>query len=476
MVETSYPIVIDSISKKLVQYFKNNLSSIILYGSSQEKNDFWDLDLIVILKKKDSVINDLLFLKKITHEFGEETLDLQLFYSEEISSAEMFSLDAHGAFFSKILASATVLYGENPFSYMVPGHEAVVTSLINRIQRYVFQARQEYLGRGRHNKDNNPLYHQKHLRRALFDLMFMYTSCVDDKHAEKLFREYFPAGLSSDDWIFLESESDDIVKYIALYEKIYNIAIESAHILLPRERKRLQRESINDVVFEYCLPENYSLAIIVLDGLPRTPELSSFLNLLCSWGYAAFYPRLKGTWESGGEFLDHNPAEDIQKLAHSLKSGIVLQGKNFKVDHVLVLGSSFGGLVALNTSLSEDITSVIALSPVYSMSEVSGIETLDSFIKEVFSDAYRYSNQNWKKLLNDELISFDMLSKDPMFNPSKCTVVAGEEDNQVKISELSTICKKYGITTHKLPIGHLSFHKDITTIRPLLYKLIKERS
>lgn len=476
MAESSYPIVIDSISKKLIEYFKDNLLSIILYGSSQEKNDFWDLDLIVVLKTKGSVINDLLFLKKITHEFGEETLDLQLFYSYEISSAEMFSLDAHGSFFSKILASATVIYGENPFLSMNPEPEAVVTSLINRIQRYVFQARQEYIGRGRHNKDNNPLYHQKHLRRALFDLMFMYTPCRDDKHAEELFKEHFPTGLNNEDWMFLGSESDDITKYIILYEKIYKIAIETSRILLPKEKKRLQRGSFDGVVFEYCIPEDYNLAIIVLDGLPRTPELSSFLNLLCSWGYAAFYPRLKGAWESGGEFLDHNPAEDVQKLAHSLKNGTVLQGENFSVDHVVVLGSSFGGLVALNASLSEDITSVIALSPVYSMSKVPGIETLDSFIKEVFSGAYRYSNQNWKKLLSDKLISLDMLSKNPVFNPSKCTVVAGEKDEQIKISELSTLCKKYGIAIHKLPIGHLSFHKDITTIRPLLYKLIKERS
>ncbi|MFA6077624.1 MAG: hypothetical protein WC724_01245 [Candidatus Paceibacterota bacterium] len=134
----------------------------------------------------------------------------------------------------------------------------------------------------------------------------------------------------------IESISKKLVKYFK-----ENLA---SRILPSREKERLQCGSIDDVVFEYCLPENYNLAIIVLDGLPRTPELLSFLNLLCSWGYAAFYPRLKGTWESGGEFLDHNPAEDIRKLAHSLKSGVVLQGKNFNVNRVLVLGSSLGGV------------------------------------------------------------------------------------------------------------------------------------
>lgn len=475
MAKNLYPSTVDDISKKFVEYFGDNLSSIILYGSSQEKDNFWDLDLIVVLKEKSSVIDDLLFFKKIVLEFGEKTLDLQLFYIDEISSANMFSLDSHGAFFSQVLCNATVLYGKNPFMSMVPDTEAVVVSLINRIQRYIFQARQEYIGRGRHNKDSNPLYHQKHLRRTLLDLMLMYLPCRDYEHAEELFKIYFPTGLDDKDWIFLNSKSDDIEKYIVLYEKIYKIAIETSRILLPEQKKRLSRGVTNGIVFEYCLPEKYSSAIIVLDGLPRVPELSSFLNLLCSWGYAVFYPRLKGTWESGGEFLDHNPAEDVCLLANNLKVGMTLEEKNIKVDRVLVLGSSFGGLTALNASLHEDITLAVALSPVYLMSAVPGMETLDSFIKEVFSGAYRYSDYNWKRLLNDEVMSFDMVVKNPKFNQSKCIVVAGEEDQQIKFVELNTLCKQNNINFHKLPSGHLSFHKGIATIRPLLYKILKER-
>ncbi|MDP3875292.1 MAG: hypothetical protein Q8Q22_02120 [bacterium] len=434
---------------------------------------FWDFDILIILKEKVSILPDLSFLQTIVAQFTEYNLDLKLFYANEVDSADLFSIGKKGAFFSKILADATIVYGINPFAKFSPSEELVVISLINGIQRYISQARREYVGLGGRVRDKNPKYHQKHLRRVMYDLMLLVDLCNEIEQVDELFKQHFPGTFSDVQWSLLLSDSDEIVDYIEMYEKVYIIALEISRTLLPKENRRLNRASLQDVAFEYLLPDSYTEAVIVVGGLPRVPELKLFVNLLASWGYATFFPRLVGTWESKGEFLDHNFVEDVNNLAHNLRKGLVLQGKVVKVDRVLVLGSSFGGLVALGSSLHKDVAFSIALSPVYSMSEVKSIETLGPFIKENYGGAYRYSDDNWQKLINNELISLGSIIQEPAFNATKCIVIAGETDEQIDITALNTLCEQHNIAIYKLPVGHLSFHKDILTTRPLLRKLLK---
>ncbi|MBL4644266.1 MAG: hypothetical protein JKX80_00180 [Candidatus Pacebacteria bacterium] len=465
-----YPKIVDEVALKLISQFEKNLTSVLLYGSSQKQKQFWDLDIVVILKSKNSLVPDLSFLKKIVAQFSEHTLDLQILYSEEMSSSDTFSLDAHGAFFSEILAKSTVLYGENPFVQFKRAEDLVTISLLNRIQRYVFQARQEYIGTERYVKDKNPKYHSKHLRRMLLDLMLILGPCDNTKQAEVLFKQRFPEVQLGD----IDASSDDITDHIELYEQIYSVALNAVNCLLPKERKRVNRASIDGIVFEYLLPVHYTNAIIVTDGLPRTPDLSLFINILASWGYAVFFPRLRGTWESSGEFLEYNPSKDIAMLAHNLKIGIVLDDKKVVVDQVSVLGTSFGGLVALDASLHEDVSHSIAVSPVFSFASIPGIETLSSFINDSFGEAYRYSEKNWNRLVNDDILSLKKITSDSKFNHSKCSIIAGVEDVQIEINELSGLSKKNNIPMYKLPSGHLSFHKNTRQILPLLYKILKE--
>ncbi|MCR4333859.1 MAG: alpha/beta hydrolase [Patescibacteria group bacterium] len=470
------PQVVEDIRDALAPHFGDNLLSILLYGSSQTQKTFWDLDILIILKEKKDSFSDLSFLQTVVTTFAAHDLDLQLFYSREIDSADSFSLDAHGAFFSKVLANASVVYGVNPFIQFPPAEELVTISLLNRIQRYIFQVRREYIGMGRQVRDKNPHYHQKHLRRVLLDLMLMVGPCDSVEQAEESFKKHFPNAFTDSQWELLSSDSDIVADYIELYEKMYDIALEVSHTLLPNTRRRPNRTSIQGTVCEYLLPDAYTDVLILVDGLPRVPELGAFMNLLSSWGYAVFYPRLRGTWESEGEFLDHDPAEDIRTLAHHLRKGLVLQGHAVHTDRVLVLGTSFGGLVALGASLSENVALSIALSPVYAMSAVSNIDTLGSFIKEGYGGAYRCTDDNWKNFIRDEILSLEKISQQDSFDPAKCAVIAGEVDPQVNSIKLSALCAARSIPFHTLPLGHLSFHKDTIAIRSLLHTLIRGHS
>ncbi len=465
MTKHTYPPIVDDITEAIINRLGNNVLSVLLYGSSQARDEFFDLDLLVILKKKEDVIGDLTFLQSVVGGHPEYTLDLQIMYADEVSSADMFSLDAHGAFFSDILRDAAVLYGENPFAHLTPSHTAHTISLIDRIQRYVFQARQEYIGLGRYVKDRNPNYHRKHIARAIYDCMLMLGPCESPKQALVSFREQFPHVIDETGWKQLQSTSDEEFDYLRFYESIYTVALETARLLLPRETFKLGRATFDGMVFEYLLPERFETAIVVLDGLPRLPELSEFLNLLRSWGYAAFFPRLKGTWESAGAFLDHDPTDDIRQFTDALQKGIPIGNQQAQANRIIVLGASFGGQIALSASTTESVSHSIALSPVYRMSAVEGIETLDDFIKSAFPGAYRYAESDWQALLRDEVIS-------QRINADKCTIVAGETDMQIELTGLRTFADTNHIPLRTIPAGHLALHKDARLIRPLLHHLL----
>src|SRR3989344_857558 len=160
--EIKIPEVALKIRDLVVEKFRPNLTSVLLYGSSKSGGDFWDIDFLIILKKNRLKLDDLNQFKEIAKKFTDLTLDLQFMYEKEVKSPDTFSLDAHGAFFTKILKRATSLYGSNPFLDFEPTRRQLLVSLVTRIQRYLFHARQDYIIGGRHNKDRNPKYHQKH--------------------------------------------------------------------------------------------------------------------------------------------------------------------------------------------------------------------------------------------------------------------------------------------------------------------------
>jgi hypothetical protein len=227
--EIIIPEVAFKIKDSIVNKLESNLDSILLYGSSRLSGDFWDIDFLIILKENKFYFTELNLLKKIAQEFKGITLDLQFMYEKEIKSPNIFSLDAHGAFFTRILKRATPLYGLNPFSNFEPSKKQLLVSLVVRIQRYLFHARQEFILGGRHNKDRNPKYHQKHVIRSMFDLLMMNQEWLENDEVKDLINSKYPKVFTNEDWKMLSSESDDIKDYVLLYEKVYNLALDEVY-------------------------------------------------------------------------------------------------------------------------------------------------------------------------------------------------------------------------------------------------------
>jgi pimeloyl-ACP methyl ester carboxylesterase len=108
--------------------------------------------------------------------------------------------------------------------------------------------------------------------------------------------------------------------------------------------------------------------IILCDGMPSIPRKQSLSEFLAATGFWVIYPRYRGTWESGGEFLKQSPHEDILDIIADLPKELeeIAFGQRFRLSpkQIFVIGGSFGGAAALLASLDPKVSRVIANCPV----------------------------------------------------------------------------------------------------------------
>ncbi len=110
-------------------------------------------------------------------------------------------------------------------------------------------------------------------------------------------------------------------------------------------RTRFKKE----IVAEFLPPARKTKmdrVIILCDGMPGMPTKQGLARFLSSKGYWVIYPRYRGSWESGGEFLKKSPHLDISDVIDELPKGLKENtlGKKFKLSpsEIFVIGGSFG--------------------------------------------------------------------------------------------------------------------------------------
>src|ERR1700690_2280755 len=109
-----------------------------------------------------------------------------------------------------------------------------------------------------------------------------------------------------------------------------------------------------DILTEFLPPARRlkrQRVIILCDGMPSIPRKQPLAEFLSRKGYWVFYPRYRGSWESGGQFLGKSPHEDILDVIDGLSKPFreLAFGRRFRVslDEVFVIGGSFGGAAAI---------------------------------------------------------------------------------------------------------------------------------
>src|SRR6267378_6977621 len=125
------------------------------------------------------------------------------------------------------------------------------------------------------------------------------------------------------------------------------------------------------IVAEFLPPSRERKAqkvVVLCDGMPSIPCKQPLSEFLAAKGFWVIYPRYRGAWESGGEFLAKSPHQDILDILNELPSELeeIAFGRRFQLspDQVFVIGGSFGGAAAILASLDPQVKRVIANCPV----------------------------------------------------------------------------------------------------------------
>jgi dipeptidyl aminopeptidase/acylaminoacyl peptidase len=187
-------------------------------------------------------------------------------------------------------------------------------------------------------------------------------------------------------------------------------------------------------------PRQIQKRIILCDGMPSIPRKQPLSEFLAARGYWVIYPRYRGAWESGGDFLEKSPHEDILDIIDDLPKEIeeLAFGRCFELspDQVFVIGGSFGGAAAILASLDPRVKRVIANCPVIDWkildrsekSETSN-EHYSKYIREAFGNGYRLSDANWEKLRSGTFYSPWHHRTD--ITPSKIVIFHPKDDPHV---------------------------------------------
>ena len=225
----------------------------------------------------------------------------------------------------------------------------------------------------------------------------------------------------------------------------------------------------NDIVAEFLPPrrgQRKQTLIILCDGMPSLPRKQSLSEFLAAKGFWVIYPRYRGAWESGGEFLAKSPHEDVLDILDSLPADIeeVAFGQRFPLapDGVCVIGGSFGGAAAILLSLDPRVKRVIANCPVVDWGILNKTEKVETskqnyaeYIREAFGNGYRLSDANWAKLRTGTFYNPWQHRKE--IDASKVLMFHAKDDPSVPYARTKQFAEITGIKLKTLQRGgHIS--------------------
>lgn len=217
-----------------------------------------------------------------------------------------------------------------------------------------------------------------------------------------------------------------------------------------------------DIVAEIVLPERQTGKIaIVAIGLPSSPSKGELLRFLAKEGYVAVFPRYRGTWESGGYFLDHSPAKDIHDVIESLVKAErvtdLFSGERIplRIRKIHLFGTSFGGPAVILSSRHSRVEKVVALSSVIDWREEGEEEPFDwhvDFVSQGFGGAYRLRRQSdWKKLIGTDFYNPALRIRD--IDPKKIFIIHAKDDRIVPCAPLLDFVRETGVSYYLKPKG-----------------------
>lgn len=225
----------------------------------------------------------------------------------------------------------------------------------------------------------------------------------------------------------------------------------------------------SDIVAEFFPParrRKTARLIILCDGMPSIPRKQALAEFLAGKGFWVIYPRYRGAWESGGEFLAKPPENDLRDILDELPKKLkdIAFGETFLLapEQVFVIGGSFGGAAAILSSLDPRVQRAVANCPVVDWSILDKAEKAETskasyseYIRQAFGKGYRLRDANWQKLRNG--IFYNPWHHRKKIEGSKVLLFHAKDDPHVPYAKTQEFAK---ITRAKLKTlkrgGHIS--------------------
>jgi len=218
----------------------------------------------------------------------------------------------------------------------------------------------------------------------------------------------------------------------------------------------------DDIVTEF-LPPKHMLSnkiIIFCDGMPGVPGNDATMETMHKRGYWSFYPRYRGTWESDGYFLDHDPTDDIRDVVESLDRPFTdyWSGEEFYIKNpeIYIIGISFGGPAAILLSSHPKVKKVVSICGVVDWTADSPDEPLDwlfeTLIAKAFGKAYRLQHpDDWRHLERGTV--YQPMNHMHDIDAKKILHIHAADDTLVPYDSVVNFSKKTGTTLHTLKRG-----------------------
>lgn len=234
-----------------------------------------------------------------------------------------------------------------------------------------------------------------------------------------------------------------------------------------------------DIVCELLPPHRPSDRVIILcGGMPGAPRHSQVLEFWARKDFWVLFPRYRGTWESGGEFLRRSPHLDILDVIDELPRGFtdLWSGKKYRIKEPLVyiIGASFGGTAAILCSRDSRVRKAIAFSPAIDWrkeceSAAEPMEKLGRYLPEAFGNAYRFSWKSWRRLMRGEF--YNPIDEVDTITPEKLLIFFAKNDTVCDFSAARMFADKTGAKLIAPRTGgHFGFSKSI---EPNIYRNIR---
>ncbi len=449
--------IAEDINNDLVKNLENRISAVLLYGSSLYKKESPpDIDLLVIFKTRED-IEDLKKLNEIwlAHK---SYIDLQVTNLQDIKSSS-FSHDSHGEFFVRCLKNVPkVLYGTNPFLDLSMPYTKQVSSLLQKMQYYFFQAKKRLVHYKHIPLSKSEMYLlRKRLLHIIIDFNIAFTGQILDrtnlKEIADILKKLDISLATKFDAFLFKNESLDIVSILELYIKVYFTCVD---ILETKQNKKSLNLNGLHIETSSSIEKNKQCCILV-SGIPSNfneNEISLFLNI-------HKFDTLSFSYRGTG--LSHDK-KDISVVYDFLE---VYKFAKKHYDEVMVIGNSFGAYCVLQNTKILKNERVILISPVFDFKYVSNISTLPSFIKSNKNVEYRWDEKSFNTFLLRKIV----YQKED-FEGNNITVIHGSQDDQIPIKYIRSMCEKYNIILNEIVSPHLSLNKLSANHIHELYKLL----